>query len=377
MDAVVAIPTKNEAERIGACLRALDAQTGGHSVRVLLLLNDCNDGTADVVRAMRPGLGVPIDIVECHAGPGQSGAGFARRMAMQRAAEVMARAGAGQAALLTTDADGRPDPDWVAGNLRGLRAGADAVAGQAVIDPVEARLIPQRLHDADARECAYADRLDHIAALVDPDPADPWPRHTEHSGASMAVTQAAYHRVGGIPPVALGEDRAFFAALRRIDARIRHMPGLRVIVSGRIHGRAAGGMADTIRRRMVWPDPELDDRLEPAGDALRRVRLRRMARLVWRGGGDRWGGSPLAARLGIGASDLTALLRRRHFGDAFDAIEASSPVLRRRAVPTAALAVELDRAGRILAAIADVRPPLGLLRLLSRPAESALQLQSD
>jgi hypothetical protein len=52
------------------------------------------------------------------------------------------------------------------------------------------------------------------------------------------------------PGTPLGEDRAFFDALRRVDARIRHVPGVRVVVSARIVGRAPGGMADTMRRRV-------------------------------------------------------------------------------------------------------------------------------
>jgi hypothetical protein len=108
-------------------------------------------------------------------------------------------------------------------------------------------------------ECGYDKLLDQIHALLDPDPFDPWPRHTEHSGASLAVTLEAYRRAGGIPPMAVGEDRAFAEALRRVDAHIRHAPTVRVIVSGRIIGRAAGGMADTICRRLTRPDEMLDE----------------------------------------------------------------------------------------------------------------------
>ena len=65
-----------------------------------------------------------------------------------------------------------------------------------------------------------------MAWILDPDPNDPPLRHTEASGASLAVTVAAFERVGGIPPVPSGEDRAFVDALQRIDARIRHDPAI-------------------------------------------------------------------------------------------------------------------------------------------------------
>ncbi len=79
--------------------------------------------------------------------------------------------------ILPTDADCRVEPGWLRANLRAIRAGADAVAGRTIIDPADEALIPTALIEADARECAYAALLDEIAAAIDPDLADPWPRH--------------------------------------------------------------------------------------------------------------------------------------------------------------------------------------------------------
>ena len=111
--------------------------------------------------------------------------------------------------LSTTDADAVVAHDWIERNLMALSAGADLVCGRAVVDPAEAALIPsQFLHADDALECELADLLDQIAAKHDPDPADPWPRHTEAAGASLAVTVAAFKRSGGIPPVDWA-DRGF------------------------------------------------------------------------------------------------------------------------------------------------------------------------
>jgi hypothetical protein len=109
--------------------------------------------------------------------------------------------------------------------------------------------------------------LDQIAALLDPDLADPWPRHDEENGATLAVRVAAWQRAGGIPAVPVGKDRAFVAALRRVDAHIRHAPEVWMTVSGRLEGRARGGMADTMRRRMQAADMMLDERLEGAREA--------------------------------------------------------------------------------------------------------------
>ena len=159
-------------------------------------------------------------------------------------------------------------------------------------------LLPAALRRQEAREARYAALLDEMASLVDPDPHDPWPRHAAHSGASIALTLAAYRRVGGLPAVPVGEDRALFEALIRADMRVRHCPAARVIVSCRLDGRAAGGMADTLRRRLAEADAApLDARLEPALDALFRLRCRRALRRL-RAGLPR-PGDPL--RLALGA----------------------------------------------------------------------------
>ena len=172
--------------------------------------------------------------------------------------------------ILTTDADAEVPENWIEANLRAIEAGADAVCGMAVIDPLEALLIPPHLHDDDAREVAYGRLLDEIESMILPDHADPWPRHTEDSGASIAITTSMLRNVGGVPFLPSGEDRALIEMLRLMDARVRHDPQISVVVSGRIEGRAHGGMADTIRRRIVRQDEFVDDRIQPAWAALHR-----------------------------------------------------------------------------------------------------------
>ncbi len=346
---MVAIPVKDEAERIADCLRALAWQRNCRNHEILLLLNNCTDDTEGVVRALAPGLVVPVHVLVCTLPPEASNAGHARSLAMGYAAE---RAGP-NGVLLTTDADGRVAPDWIAANLAAIRNGADAVAGRATIDPVEATRIPAHLHADDMLECAYAERLDEVDALVDPDPADPWPRHNEDSGASIAVTCAAYRRAGGVPAVALGEDRAFIAALRRVDAAIRHAPQVRVIVSGRIDGRALGGMADTMRRRMACQDAWIDDRLEPARHHLRRALLRAGFRAARQ---KALCPPALAYHLGMPLRLVDESLTLPSFGAGWATVEARSPVLRRQPVRRADLAVETGMAETILASLRRFAP---------------------
>jgi len=328
LTAVVAIPARDEADRISLCIQALARQTRSPDA-VLLLLNNCSDLTETIARNLSATLPFALHIV-CHAFPPvEANAGGARRLAMQLAADLAGPDGV----LLTTDADAAVAGDWVEKNLLALSAGADLACGRVEVDLVEATLIPLNLRVDDALECELTELLDRIAFVLDPDPADPWPRHTEAAGASIGVTVAAFRRTSGIPPIATGEDRAFVKLLARMDARILHDPTIKVTVSSRIYGRAEGGMADTMRRRMNRQDEFADDHLEPAGDAYRRMDFRRGARLAWRN--LRAGRSPqtdLAADLGIPDVLLQHLLGNRFFGAAWAKIESGSPFLLRRRV---------------------------------------------
>jgi hypothetical protein len=341
----VAIPVRDEAERIGACLEALDAQIGARLDHIVLLLNNCSDATAAVARAVRLHPATRLHIHEVTLPPAQANAGHARRLAMEAAAKLVWPGGV----LLTTDADGQVDPDWLAANLRILQAGADVVAGWVDLHPIEWGQIPAILHEDDARECAYDGLCDEIHARLDPDPADPMPRHTQHSGASIAVTAAAYARCGGGPDIPSGEDRALVAALRRVDCRIRHAPEVHVTVSGRTEGRSAGGMADTIRRRLTKPDQFLDDRLEPATDCMRRARCRAELRLAY--DDPTFDLVPLSRLLAMPIEALRDMLCAPYFGEAWDAVEAAAPALRRNRVPVADLPVQMEVAEAIVASL--------------------------
>jgi Glycosyl transferase family 2 len=340
--AVVAIPAKNEASCINPCLAALARQTRKPDA-VLLLPNNCTDDTAAVAAAMSSSLPCRVDI-HCHKFPPPSAnAGNARRTVMQLAAELAGRDGI----LLTTDADTVVADDWIERNLQAISAGADLVCGRVALDAAEALLIPSHLHTDDALECELTELLDRMATELDPDPADPWPRHAEASGASLAVTVAAFLRVGGIPAVAAGEDRAFAAALARTDARVRHDPWVRVTVSGRTIGRAPGGMADTIRRRMQQQDEFTDASLEPSIDAYRRFDFRRRVRMARQ----LQGGTPpgeLAVDLGIPATALECMLQRRFFGITWADIQAASPFLVRRRVKFTDLSNQIAYARQLL-----------------------------
>lgn len=349
---VVAIPACNEEARIEDCLRALAGQRGARCDHVVLLLNNCTDDTAGVVERLRPKLAMPVTVAVRDLPASLSNAGYARSQALALAAGIAGPDGI----VATTDADGMVDMDWVARTRSAFALGVEAVCGRAVIDPVEAMLISSALHDDDAREVAYGAMLDEIHALVDPDPWDPLPRHTEHSGASIAATVSAYRRAGGMPPLPTGEDHGFLLALRTVDARIRHAPEVHVTVSGRLQGRAVGGMADTMVRRMIRQDEMLDADLEPAPTCLRRAGLRARARAAWTQraqAASSWHGPVriLSREAALPEEAITAWLRTEYFGEAWASIEAASPALVKVPVPRRALGRHVAAAARILASL--------------------------
>jgi GT2 family glycosyltransferase len=200
------------------------------------------------------------------------------------------------------------------------------------------------LHARGKLEAVYEDLLAEMSALLDPQDGNPWPHHTTISGATLAVTRRAYLSVGGMPRVPLGEDKAFVAELRRRDARIRFAPDVQVVTSGRTAGRAPGGVADTLRLRSAAPDALCDEALEPCTAAYRRA--------LWRGRLRRRGRFRRRASTG--------------FGEAWERIEATNPMLARRALAPAELPRQIELATRALrrlqarlAALEDVEPVAG------------------
>ncbi|SNB79139.1 Glycosyl transferase family 2 [Arboricoccus pini] len=340
---VVAIPVRDEVERIGSCLAALAAQQDAPPFTVVLLLNNCRDGTAELVKAMRPALPFVLDLIEVDLPAAISHVGTARALAMERAAELAGANGI----LFATDADGEVAPDWIRRNLLAFERGVEAVAGRSVVTSIEHPDFPPELVADNEVEERYADLLDAIGDFLDHEPYDPLPRHTQHSGASIAVTVAAYRRAGGVPRIPSGEDRAFFDALRRVDAKLRHDESVYVTVSGRVVGRAPGGMADTIRRRLVRQDEMLDRKFERVDARVARYAARARLRKCWQREGAEF--YKLCRRLGISAENARLIRAAPYMGTAWAWLETHSPRLAWKAMRRDELPFQIQRAERALA----------------------------
>lgn len=252
--AIVAVPCKNEERRIPHLLQALANQTWCRKARlgVELVANNCTDASVEVARAYSskyPALDVTIHAAEFSEEIAH--VGTARRMAMEFALQRLG--GNPNGVILTTDADAVATSDWVEQNVRALATGADVVGGLIIGDPAEEAMLPPGvLTRADAQQ-RYDQLCDELASYLDPIPHDPWPRHRDHTGGSLAVKATVYQRIGGLPALPYREDLAFVTRLRASGHKLVHPLAVQVVVSARMTGRAPGGMAACLRS---WADSE-------------------------------------------------------------------------------------------------------------------------
>lgn len=358
--AIVAIPVKDEAERIAACLAALAVQRdelgrplGPDTFGVLLVLNNCSDDTVSIVRRERDRLPYRLWVVERELSSAMAHAGWARRIAMDAAGDLLIGSDTSQPrVIMTTDADGRVGARWVAANLAAVGAGADLVAGFVRADRAEHAQLPVEVIRRGRLESRYEWLLAELLALTDPEAHDPWPRHRIASGASLAITLAAYRRVGGLPPIAAGEDRALVREVAMVDGHIRHCLAAQVVVSCRLNGRAEGGMAATIRQRVLIPELACDPTLEPAENLLRRGRWRAELRRQHLQGRlrhcERW---PTLLKVSQVEADQAASMK--HFGAAWATIERASSTLAHRALLPRQLPWQIAKAERVLGELRD------------------------
>ncbi len=368
--AIVAIPVKDEASRIGRCLGALASQVDPSgatiaegSFGVMLLLNNCQDDTANAVSGLMAALPFPIRVWEHDLPPGSQHAGAARRLAMDAAAAWLAESDNSKGAILTTDADTQVAPDWIARQLVGFASGIDAIAGHILEDPEEFRRLPMALRQREQMERRYDQLLAEIEWHLDPIADDPWPRHRMVAGASFGVTLDAYLAVGRLPLQPTGEDRALGRKLLLHDRRLRHAPDVTVTTSCRLLGRAAGGMADTLRHRLRNPDSPCDERLEPLLDVVHRAfwraTLRQQHALGDLGDLDFW-----APALRIDRDAAASIADMPQFGRIWATVERLSPSLGYRPLLPGALPMQLRRARGILAWLRDRGPAT----MLEQPA---------
>lgn len=222
----VVVPVRDEELLVGRCLVALAAARGallargGCAVDVVVVLDACRDGSADVV-ARHGG----VRVVTLDAGD----VGAARRAGVRTALEH-APADAERTWLACTDADSEVGTDWLVEHVRLADTGADVVVGTVHPDP------------ADLTASQWATwRATHVPGR---------PNGHVH-GANLGVRASAYLRAGGFTAAREHEDVDLVARLRATGARVVASDVVDVRTSGRPEGRTPGGYAGHLRATLL------------------------------------------------------------------------------------------------------------------------------
>ncbi len=354
----VAIPARNEARRIGACLDSLAKAQSGQKLKIVVLVNNTTDDTAAVAEWRCRENGLSARILDVDLPPEMAHAGGARGLAL----EIAARSLPPEGALLTTDADSRVAPDWITANLAELDRGAALVGGLIEIAPAEVPDFSPEARAALRAEAHYLDLMRRLESLLDPDPWNPWPHHGGMNGASMATRRIFHDRVGGLPRVPVSEDRALLARYRSFDLPVVHSDLPRVQTSGRIVGRAPGGMADAVAARLADADTLIDQWGEPARAWGERLRLRARVREL-RAVGASLG--PVLRKLGIPSGTGILIEGLPTFGATWSAIEAASRLRDRHRMRPSELLLQSLRLERMILARTGTR---------SEPQSNAIQM---
>jgi hypothetical protein len=341
--AIVAIPVCNEAGSLITAVRALGMQCdrSGRELSpadtlVLLLLNGCTDLSWECLSSLR-GADAPQWIaVDGELPQVNRHAGGARRAALLMALSL---ATVDTRLIATTDADSIVSSNWIARQLEWMDHGCDVVIGSVDVSADDLHSLPLDLRRRECEEHAYAQRLMRIDAWLDPTPYDPWPRHGVPSGASLGFRPDALRAACPLPAPACGEDRALIHRCHTLDMKVRGDSLLHVTTSGRLHGRARGGMADTLMHRIRNPGAPCDAILESVDRAITRAQLRAQLRRCHHQGdmSARW----LSRVLDISPSLAQGLQRLPTFGLLWQACERISPWLAHAPLHPASLGNEI------------------------------------
>jgi glycosyltransferase involved in cell wall biosynthesis len=224
---VVAIPARNEQDRLGACLDSVDraAQRWGGRVLTVVGADNCTDATASIARGF-VGKATTVHTVE----------GVWRRPSSVRRAIVghvcdeLGPAAMRRLWIANTDADCAVPVDWISRQVALADDGVDVVAGIVKLDPSDTPV-----HLLAAFTAHYQQREGAARGHV--------------HAANLGLRGSTYRGVGGWrTSTAIGEEHHLVNAAVRRDATISWADDLVVRTSGRTTSRVRGGFATVLDR---------------------------------------------------------------------------------------------------------------------------------
>jgi glycosyltransferase involved in cell wall biosynthesis len=322
----VVVPVRNEAHHLEQTLDALRNQIDPEgspldpaTFEVLVLVNNCTDHSYLVaVDYQQRHPGFALHITQLQLPPQQANIGTVRRLLMDSACRRLMSLGKSTGIIASTDGDTVVDQYWLYYIQAEISNGNDAVGGRILTRPDGSQIRLFHLRDV-----LYRTLIARAEAILDPAPNDPWPRHFQHFGASIAVTCHMYQQAGGLPDKPFLEDEAFYRALLRTDAKVRKSPHVKVFTSTRTQGRVAVGFSEQLRYWGRLRQSNQCQVAEPAEAVVIRLRNRNRLRHCWEQRiSDLAVQTAIASELMIDADWLTRELQRSpFFGQLWEKVE--------------------------------------------------------
>lgn len=367
-ETVVIVPVRDEASTLRSTLRALCNQrllTGSplahDSYEVIVFLNNCRDSSIAVARQFhREHPEFALHLIERDLPQRLANVGTVRRLLMDEASLRLHRCGV----ILSTDGDTVVAGDWICRNLYEIRKGADAVGGAIHLNPNDPAKLSAQAGIRYREDLAYNHLVARLESLLDPLLHDPWPRHHQHFGASLACTAALYRRTGGLPAVDTLEDVAFFESISRFDARVRHSPLVKVFTSARSRGRVRVGLSSQLQQ---WQNAPKCPVVDSAEFLYRYFRYRKQLRRVWTQPHKHSKNAfqSLAAQIRLPVSEVTQMVER---SSTFGLLTAAFDFRRR----LWNLYPKGRRSAPVRQAVSDLRKLTGLLAAAAHRSDNAL-----
>ena len=285
----IIVPVRDEAENIEATLLALRDQVDldgkpldKNRYEIIVLANNCSDNSAQIVRNLaktQPNL--MLHVVEMTIDSDRAYIGWVRKLLMDEACRRLKSIGRNRGIIASTDGDTRVAPTWIAAILHEINSGIDAVGGRIITDRQERLALDKLTRLYFLRYIGYEYLVAQLETSIDPDPFECFPRHHQHYGANLALTAEIYAKVGGLPPLHSSEDVALYEALKRVDARFRHSPQVKVTTSARAIGRAKAGLSDRLSQLKIMAQKNQPMLVESAQLVAARYSVRRELRYLW------------------------------------------------------------------------------------------------
>lgn len=331
----VIVPVRNEAQTLMHTLKALLHQVDLQGQRldpkryeVIVLLNNCSDNSADIAWSFaKQHQELELHLVEITLPKEQAYIGRVRQLLMDEAYRRLNSIGRKRGIIASTDGDSQVSQTWIAANVHEIAKGADAVGGRIITSSDGRGKLDPYARACFLREVGYRYLIAELESYLDPDPFDPFPRHYQHYGASLAVTVEMYALAGGLPAVRTPEDVAFYNALVRENARFRHSPLVRVTTSARQTGRTNNGLANQLNEWTKMGRQNQVFLVESFQAIDTRLRARHQLRKIWKAvlNGHQVTSNqvvPISDSLGINAEWLVQELTQPNtFGQLFEQVE--------------------------------------------------------